>query len=413
MEQNKKYGFQYPIIDETKDYILGAERSAPFEIINESGDWTQWKPIYESQLKKTETFGCTNFGSLNQLECLLDYLFKWKVNFAERFQAIVSGQTETGNDPSKVYESIRKVGVIEEWKLPFTDEMDFQTYLSPKPMTADYLKDAKKFLEEYEYKHEYVYTPNVSLAEKQKLLLQALKRSPVGVSVYAWQLDNGLYTKPQKVKDNHWTVLIGAKENNYWLIYDSYEPHIKKLEWNFEMDIAKGIFIHKFTKKEKRKLSIMEQILKKIAEILAIFGIIINKKKEELKELKPVINKPPKPPEPEPKVSKLILWAKAIAIYENMKLYYANYNNPGAIKKLNGQFLKFKTYDEGFDYLLDYLTRAATGKHDAYPKGGNTTMLEFQKIYSPKNNKNDPVKYCSWICNQIGETPETLIKDIV
>ncbi len=106
----------------------------------------------------------------------------------------------------------------------------------------------------------------------------------------------------------------------------------------------------------------------------------------------------------------LIPWAQAIQEYEGAN---PAWHNPGAIRGLDGKFLTFKTYSDGLNYLLDYLIRAATGKHKAYPKGGETTLLEFQRVYSPTADKNNPLAYATFIAKQLGVTVDTKIKMLV
>ncbi len=108
--------------------------------------------------------------------------------------------------------------------------------------------------------------------------------------------------------------------------------------------------------------------------------------------------------------SQIIPWAKAIETYEGAVEWR---NNPGAIRGNNGAFLVFPTYQAGFNYLCDYLTRAATGKHPAYPKGGETTLIEFQNIYSPTTDNNNPHVYALFIANRLGITIDTPIKSLV
>lgn len=262
----KNDGFKYPELTE-KDYILGASRSAPFASVNTDGDWTSVLPDFEIQHNdKGDTNGCTNFGTTSQIEILLDYLFQFKDNFSERFQAVMSEQSKDGNDPQKVYESIRGSGMLTEELLPYLDGMTFDEYLSPIPMKPEYLKEAKKFINEYEFNHEYIYNPysGLSHSDKRTLLVQALRRSPVGVSVYAWVPEGDMYRKPEDVKDNHWCVLVGAKEGEYWLVFDSYVPHIKKLAWNDPwFDVAKGIYIAK----KKNKPSLVGRLLEIIKKL--------------------------------------------------------------------------------------------------------------------------------------------------
>ena len=94
------------------------------------------------------------------------------------------------------------------------------------------------------------------------------------------------------------------------------------------------------------------------------------------------------------------LIAKAIEKKENMTKYHADNNNPGAIKSNQGSFLRFPTYEEGFKYLIRYLTRACTGEHAAYRP--DMTVREFFSIYSPSFDHNDPLKYAKDIVEWVG-----------
>lgn len=132
---------------------------------------------------------------------------------------------------------------------------------------------------------------------------------------------------------------------------------------------------------------------------------------QELPEIvtEPIVVPPIEVPT-EPKNSLLVSWAKAIEIMEGTN---KSWNNPGAIRDKAGKFLKFSSYQAGFSYLCDYLTRAATGKHSAYPKGGETTLLEFQHIYSPSYDNNDPDKYAKFVAGKIGVSTSTKIKELL
>lgn len=143
-------------------------------------------------------------------------------------------------------------------------------------------------------------------------------------------------------------------------------------------------------------------LLALMANYLAMLSAWLTKQNQPKEEPEPI-----PPPLPEPKKSLLISWGKAIERFESAP---KQWNNPGAIKKLSGGFIKFKTYEAGWNYLLDYLKRAATGQHKAYPKGGDTTLLDFQKIYSPAHDNNDPDKYARYVANQLGVDPDIEIK---
>lgn len=102
----------------------------------------------------------------------------------------------------------------------------------------------------------------------------------------------------------------------------------------------------------------------------------------------PVLFPPQTPPQapvvPVAPVSKVRLCAGAQQAFEGWYPGSNSYkhNNPGNCKDLSGNFIIFATYEAGFAYLEDYITRVATGKHPAYPKGGNTTIEEYTHTYT-------------------------------
>ena len=157
-------------------------------------------------------------------------------------------------------------------------------------------------------------------------------------------------------------------------------------------------------------------VLRALNAVLRVLGILAVQMQKTpptpqiLPNPTPVI--PVLPPEPSttPFSPTIVKWASAIEIMENSP---KEWNNPGAIKNYNGEFIKFSSHQIGFDYLCDYLTRACTGKHLAYPKGGETTLIEFQKIYSPSNDGNNPLNYATFVAGKLGITIETKIGTFV
>lgn len=222
-----------------KDHVLGGvfDKSGP--VLVEDGQWLKYLPIKEYQAKFTETNSCMSFAWLNVMEIMNLRLFGKEVNYSDRYLAIASGTGPNGNTPTKVCETQRSIsGAIPEEMLPFSEDIDSQQkYLSPNPLDKKYYDEGRKWLEKYEARHYWVPTDAMSL-------MLALKKSPLVVSVVAWQENNGIYIRPPGYNDNHATVLFGYVENEYWLIWDSYPDtdgeYLKKLSWDFKFGIAKG-----------------------------------------------------------------------------------------------------------------------------------------------------------------------------
>ena len=86
-------------------------------------------------------------------------------------------------------------------------------------------------------------------------------------------------------------------------------------------------------------------------------------------------------------------------------------NNPGNIRNIKGDFIKYNNMSEGLDGLKDYVKRAMTGRHKSY--NPNNSILDFSKIYSPESDGNDPVSKANSIARDLGVSPNTPIKELV
>jgi len=231
-------GFIAPVIA-PEEYIFGGLR-APKIIINPGGQWDDFVPTIEHQKKNTETYNCTAFGTLNAIETLLNRQYGVQKNYSDRALGIMAGTKPPGNSPQTVAEVARKQGLLEEVYLPFDNDVTTpEAYFSPNPLPTHLEKKAKQWLAVYELYHEWVFTPFFKPEEKPSILMESLAYSPVGVSVDAWhQGSDGKYIK--KGQDNHWTVIIGYKEGEYWKCYDSYDDAVKHLAWDYNFDFGKS-----------------------------------------------------------------------------------------------------------------------------------------------------------------------------
>lgn len=241
MDNTKKnYGFVKPVIA-PEDYVFGAGQVAQ-DVLQPDGQWEAFAPDKEAQsIRGIETFNCTAFSTLNAIEILMRRKFDVSANNSDRFAGIMAGTKPPGNSPHTVAEAIRHFGSIPEAALPFDDRvMNVDDYYQPSPMEDMYLDIGKDWLKNFVFKHEWV-TPT---PEK---LMEALKQSPIGVSVHAWKKGpNGQFYRSEGDEDNHWALLIGYKKHGYWLIYDNYEDDgkpFKKLDWDYTFGFAKRYWL--------------------------------------------------------------------------------------------------------------------------------------------------------------------------
>lgn len=244
------YGFIQPKI-EKEHYVLG-NSNVPFKVLRPDADWRSTdRPQKEFQAKKFDTYNCTSFNSLNQVEQYMFVAFGEKVNYSDRWLGIIAGTKPPGNDPHVVYEAIRKYGLVLEESLPYSDDLEtVEEYYSFKGLSQEQIDnlyaEGRKWLEKHDFKHEWCFTPDMPEDEKKLNLKASLKVSPVSLAVYAWfQDERGVFTRLGQ--DTHWTCCLAYTD--YEKIFDSYEPFEKDVEQT--VYYAKRIHIAKKTQQTK------------------------------------------------------------------------------------------------------------------------------------------------------------------
>lgn len=244
----KTYGLLLEPIVAEKDYVLGSYGSLGGDVLQPSGQWDAFLPYNESQLDAAgfDAIACATFGTFNAIEMLNRRQYDTERNWSDRFLAKTSGTTPQGNSPHTVAETLRKTGAPNEVDYPYLPTIQtWDQFYADIPQGIFGLATA--FSTEFDFKHEYVPTTPAYLK-------QALQYSPLGISVFAWLKDTttGLYHKPAGYTDNHWCVLVGYVDGEYWLVYDSYEPQeLKKLQWDFAFQIAKRYSLTRHVADEK------------------------------------------------------------------------------------------------------------------------------------------------------------------
>lgn len=248
MEKNepKQFGYIKDEITDT-DYVLGS-LSIPTETLQPTGQWDKFIPADEIQrTEKYETANCTAFGTLNALEFLFKRLFGETKNWSERYVGIAAGTRPPGNSPQKVIETIRKVsGVIDDEFLPMSKAGTLEDYYSPDPLPVLLTWKGEEFIKNHKINHEWVYDDKREHNHKEAIK-EALRYSPLGVAVAAWQydFDKKIYIRPMGAEDNHWCVMFGYSEGQFWKIFDSYDRSIKNLDWDFGFERIKRYRIEK------------------------------------------------------------------------------------------------------------------------------------------------------------------------
>ncbi len=383
-------------------YVLGGYSKIKGAIINPSGDWASYLPTGELQNKGYfEPNACVSFGTNSAVETLFNFFKKIVPNYSDRALAIASNtQPNKGNDPHTVAETARKkLGFVPEEILTFDDSIKtLEQFYSPNPLPDSIIEEGNKFFDIFDFSHEWAF--NGGKANEKKLQLeQSLQCGAVCVSVSAWfKNEKGLYYKLQGAIDNHWVQLVSSSPDKY-VIFDSYAeadntPYLKDLDPLYDFSLSKVYYLIP----SQPKLSLIEQILNKIAELIPILSFLVKKQVKTPittpnteNDPKPILD-PPVPQEID-STNLLVKFCQAIQEFEG---YYPGSRsfrncNPGNIKMSSytkelgaigadkDNFAIFKIYEDGFNALKQFVKDAGSDKLKLYH---DCTIKSFFEVYS-------------------------------
>jgi len=239
----KDHGYRTPKIEQ-ENYFRGALSKT---VVNKTGDWRPFCPVYEPQFTGFETNDCTIFGLENAIQIYMKGVFGLDVNYSERFVSNgMDRDNSEGLDPHLPMEWVRKNGVIEQSLLPMTQTL--KEYQTPRPLPRFLLDIAEKW--GYQLQHEYIFGNTPTIHIQRALLKEYLQYSPVPLSVTAWREQDGLFVDDGK-GNTHWAVLVHIDENDVMYVYDSYDlivngistALIKKLHPDHHIEVAKRILL--------------------------------------------------------------------------------------------------------------------------------------------------------------------------
>lgn len=234
------YGFLQEKL-KPEDYIFGGLTSLNKKILQPDGQWTDYLPTDERQSgRMIESMACTCFSLLNVIEMLAKRKGYGDWNKSDRFTAKLSGTGENGNLQNRVLDSVRKNnGSVDEEIWPSKiNEFNWSQFYSLIPQ--DIQKKGMTFINDFELGYEAVWSTANALKE-------ALKYSPLYIAGFAWSNNGGLYRSYGS--PNHAFTLVGYVEGQYWLAYDSYEPFLKKLAWDYKIYYPKVITLNRVGEK--------------------------------------------------------------------------------------------------------------------------------------------------------------------
>lgn len=264
-----KTNFVYPEIKDT-DYRFGS-----FQLIGtplrEDGDWRDYLPPEEDQnVRGVESSACYIEGQQHAVATLEEEVFGEKDNnYSARFNALLSNGTPNGGDPLKGAYSMHKDGLVKQQSMPWDGVTSWDDFHSWKGVNEkDLINEGKTYLTKKTINYDIVFERWESVENKYTKLKQALKYSPVPVSVDAWYEENGEYVKLNK-QDNHLVLAVYVDDKNRIYVRDTYSPYLKILKANYNCDFAMRWSVQKKSPTEQ-KASLISWMLDLSKQALAL-----------------------------------------------------------------------------------------------------------------------------------------------
>jgi hypothetical protein len=173
MEKIENYGVFVDI--KSTDKVAGWAGELPYEVRLPSGDWTPWLAGKERQ-SPPETMACVSFSCNHCVDTQMNWLIETgqfskeailyfkdagytangSFNSSDRWLAIRSGTTTTGNSQQKVLDTMRHKGLLPEIDLPFGGNT-FYEYHNPKVITPAMDAKALKILDYIKIDYQWIF----------------------------------------------------------------------------------------------------------------------------------------------------------------------------------------------------------------------------------------------------------------
>lgn len=374
-------------------------------------------PKGELQYGKEDFRDCASRSPHNALEAQFNYLYlngllsasnkKWlrdseyvnaddRIEFSDRFTAILSGTTRAGNSLKSPLESIRKNGLIPKKMLPASPDIDFDAYHDTSKITKEMRDLGQEFRNRFTINYEQVHRSHFS---------EALKDDVIGVAGFAWPpKKNGVYPKADD-QPNHAFLLYRKPDFEAFDNYTEAESDFTKtlaLDYTF-WEYGYRVFISKETD-YAAQLSLWQQLLDALKRLFEV--------KKDMLQTSPI------PPKPMPPANNLLnTMALAVQKHEgwivNPPSRSVRNNNPGNVRYSSvgyaskygvvkedrtgvnvkaGQrgFAIFKDYETGFLYLKNLIL-------DKAKKHPDWTLFDFfgneKEGWAPNSDNNDSGNY--------------------
>lgn len=259
-----------------RDWIAGAISGIEYEEIN-PGSWLDYIPSGEEQVGKYyDTYSCVSFSANNVLETQLSYLiengllgggrythdenYQWladndylgldgRPNFSDRWLAIKSGTTQSGNYLVTVADTFRKIGPVPEVLVPsgYETAKTWQEYMTlPDTPSESELKSlGEEFLRRFTVAYEWLFTTYQGSPDPYpyEMIRKHLKQAPLQIALPVcspWNTEEIIYPCG-KYTAQHAVMLYS--EVQFREIFDSYKPFGKRLSENYYIPYAFKLII--------------------------------------------------------------------------------------------------------------------------------------------------------------------------
>ena len=245
------------------DWIAGDFSPLDSKIINPNGVWQTPEVEYQNRWGY-DRLACVTYSLLNCIETLYYYKTGISRNFSDRFLAKMSGTTKLGNSVSTVFDTARKVGLVDESVYPDI-QGGWEEYYKNIPQEIQ--NTAKDLLANWELFREWIRTND------KDAIFNALKEAPLQV-VVAYASGNG-YLNPTG-KYNHAVMCYGAEYGKCWYIFDHYTQSTKTYAWDYEFDcVLKPSLI---LKENKPMTTLKDNTLVQLVQGQGGFGLYLESK---------------------------------------------------------------------------------------------------------------------------------------
>jgi hypothetical protein len=273
-----------------KGKIKGLFDTMPYTPLIEDGDSSPYFGTYEGQRYGAyDTQTCWSFAAcelaetrletLMKLDMIPDETMKWlKDNkyidedgdfyISRRWIAILSGTKDRGNYTMNFWEIAGEggAGLIPNWMLPYShkDARDEHTredfideYFDPKVITKEMEEMGKEFAKRFKMQAESLrggFLNNIS-TQLQTYLKEGTMHIGVPVPKYTWNQE--YVGMPEDNTPKHAVELykFDPTSDYPYYIYDSYEPHLKRLHKNYYIPIITRVLITPIKPKEVAKVT--------------------------------------------------------------------------------------------------------------------------------------------------------------